>query len=705
MDFAKSRTFVGRGSSSAGRASASQAEGRGFETRLPLNGAICTMYRWFGCAALGMAFLWGQALEVTYKVEVTTVAGSGRVGYKSGPALEAALNRPNGIVVDKAGNVYFSDDNNHCVRKVTTDGRVVLVAGQPRVAGFEDGDREEATFNSPHGLTLDPQGNLYVCDYFNHAIRKISPSGTVSTLAGGGGGGFQDGNGETARFLFPIAILRDSRGNLWVLDGGNHALRKITPQGRVLTVAGNGSPGYKNGLGRTAQFNSPVGLAIDRDDNLYVVDAGNRCIRKVTPQGEVSTFVELNFRGWTIRGELSGGLSFATSGGGHGGGVAVDPDGNLYIADGGRHIVYQINAAERTVEILAGTGRPGWIDGNGKYARFYEPVEICLGEKPNVFYVCDYRNAAIRRITIEKLEKYKKPQPVDTPKVEAPKTIALHVRVLSEENGQPLPGVVIKASPAQAPFPLTTNARGEARAELPIGPSTFTLSAEKEGFSPTQRVISVKDAPQEVEIRLKPIKPTPKPFYVRVIDENTKAPIAQAQVRLLNGTTLHQAGTTSAAGEYTPTLVGTYEIEVTKEGYFPFAERVNVRPGDSLVVFLKPAVMGALLRETRIYFKPTSPELDPSSYPALDRIAEFLQKNPNVRLRIHGHTDIGDPDPRHNQRLSEERAINVRAYLIRKGISPDRLEAVGHGNTQPIADNSTPEGRALNRRVEFEVIP
>jgi outer membrane protein OmpA-like peptidoglycan-associated protein len=167
---------------------------------------------------------------------------------------------------------------------------------------------------------------------------------------------------------------------------------------------------------------------------------------------------------------------------------------------------------------------------------------------------------------------------------------------------------------------------------------------------------------------------------------------------------LHQAGTTNGQGEYRPTVSGTFEVEVEKQGYFPFAQQVQVRPGDSLIVWLKPASTGALLRETRIYFKPNSPILEPSSYPALDRIAEFMKKNPSVRLRIHGHTDIGDPDPRHNQRLSEDRAINVRMYLIRKGIAPERIEAVGHGNTQPIADNSTAEGRALNRRVEFEVI-
>ncbi len=649
--------------------------------------------------------LWAQTLEVTYKVEVSTVAGSGRVGYRGGPALEAALNRPNGITVAKDGTVYFSDDDNHCVRKVTPDGQVLLVAGQPRRAGFQDGDQEEAAFASPHGLTLDPAGNLYVCDYLNHAIRRISPQGEVTTFAGGNGGGFEDGPRRQAQFLYPIAIVRDSKGNLWVLESGNHALRKITPQGQVITVAGNGLPGYKDGKGRGTQFNSPVGLAIDKNDNLYVVDAGNRCIRKITPTGEVTTFVSLNFRGWTIRGELAGGLSFSTMGGGHGGGVAVDPDGNLYIADGGRHIVYQINAAEKTIEILAGTGRPGWIDGNGKYARFYEPVEICIGEKPNVFYVCDYRNAAIRRITIEKLEKYRKPQPVDTPKAE-PKPLSLQVTVLEEESGQPIAEAKVTVTAPEKTLSLTTSGQGKAQAELPPGTYTVTLSAAKEGYEPTQKSLKTQEgAALRVELRLKKSPPPIRPFYIRVVEEKSKAPVVGARVQLMSGSTLAQSGTTSAEGIYQPTVSGTYMVEVTSKGFFPFAQQVEVRPGDSLVVPLKKAETGAFLRETRIYFEPNSPVLKPSSYPALDRIAEFLKQNPSIRLRIHGHTDIGSlEDPKHNQRLSEDRAINVRQYLIRKGISPDRLEAVGHGNTQPIADNSTPEGRALNRRVEFEVI-
>lgn len=646
-----------------------------------------------------------EPLEVTYKVEVSTVAGSGRVGYKGGPALEAALNRPNGIVVAKDGTIYFSDDNNHCVRKVTPDGRVMLVAGSPRVAGFEDGEGEEALFNSPHGLTLDPQGNLYVCDYFNHAIRRISPSGQVTTIAGGNGSGFDDGPAREATFFYPIAIVRDSRGNLYVLETGNHALRKITPQGRVLTVAGQGSPGYKNGTGKEAAFSSPVGLAIDKYDNLYIVDAGNRCIRKVTPQGEVTTFVDLRFRGWQIRGSLGGGLSFSTANG-QGGGVAVDADGNLYIADGGMHCIYQINATEKTVEILAGTGKPGWIDGNGKYARFFEPVEICLGEKSNTFYVCDYRNAAIRKITIEKLEKYRKPVQTDTPKVSVAEPLPVRFTVLDATTRKPLSAAKILIKGPKNTVELTTGANGEATTALM--PADYTLTASHEGYQSVQKNFSV---PREktLTLMLSPVPPKESdlvsPLCVRVLDEKSRQPILEARVRWLKAGKLESETYTNTRGEATKALSrDRYQLQVDKKGYFPYTDSFFVQHAETITVVLKPAVVGEILRESRIHFKPTSAELMPDSYDLLDRIAEFLKANPEIRLRIHGHTDIGASDPHYNQRLSEARANAVRSYLIQKGIAPERLQAVGHGNKKPIADNSTPEGRAQNRRVEFEII-
>ncbi len=651
-----------------------------------------------------LAYLQAQSeeLEVTYRVEVTTVAGSGRVGYKGGAALEAALNRPNGIAVAQNGTVYFSDDNNHCVRKVTPDGRVLLVAGTPRAPGFEDGTAEEALFNSPHGLVLAPNGNLYICDYGNHAIRKITPTGQVITIAGGNGPGFKDGPAKQATFYYPIAIVRDSRGNLWILESGNHALRKLTPQGQVITVAGRGTFGYKDGIGRETAFNSPVGLAIDKYDNLYIVDAGNRAIRRVSPEGRVTTFVDLRFRGWTIRGSLTGGLSFATTGGGQGGGVTIDPDGNLYIADGGMHCVYQINVAEKTVEILAGGGRPGWIDGQGRLARFYEPVEITIGEKPNIFYVCDYRNAAIRRITIEKLEKYRKntPPPVDTAPP-PPKPLALRLKVVDASSQKPIPQATIMVKGPKATYELATGPGGEVSVTLP--PESYQLRATHPDYESTEKSVRLPGV-ESLTLVLKP-KPKATILQLMVIDEKTRQPVSGARVRLRQGTDSVAGGQTDAKGLFQfPVVSGSYELQVDQRGYFPYTQVVSIQASQQLTVALKPAETGEVLRETRILFKPGSPELDPASYPTLDRIADFLKQNPSIRLKIHGHTDIGDPDPNYNQRLSENRAINVRAYLIRKGIAPERLVAVGHGNTKPIADNGTAEGRALNRRVEFEVL-
>ncbi|MGQ9864200.1 MAG: OmpA family protein [Bacteroidia bacterium] len=575
-------------------------------------------------------FLWAQTFspEVTYRTEVSTLAGGGRAGYKDGPADKALFNRPNGIAVGLEGEIYVSDDDNHVIRKIH-QGRVTTFAGVANAPGFEDGPLEDASLNSPHGLVVSPQGVLYVCDYYNHAIRQIY-KGSVTTVAGDGMPGFRDGDLKTARFNAPIAITQDSKGNLWVLETGNHALRKITPSGQVVTVAGQGSPGYRNGRGKNAAFNSPVGMTRDAQDNLYIVDAGNRVIRKVTPDGEVSTYVHLDFRGYEVRGNLSN-LSFLTAGG-TGGGICTDAEGNLYVADGGSHVVYQIDPRAKIVEVLAGSGRPGWIDGNGKFARFDEPIEIVASRQPRVFYVCDYRNAVIRQIKIEKIVKEKEPPSLPTP---------------PPVTASPPPPTVPPAPPKRLPV-----------------------------------------------------------LYVLVKDQKKPTPLS-ATVRVTRNGQLVKELPTSSQGSVALSLEpGTYFVSAEKKGYFPQSQTVTLSQDTlKIVLELLEAQVGALLRESRILFEPRSSRILPESYELLDQIAIFLEKNPTLRIRIHGHTDIGAvDDPQYNLRLSKMRAENVKSYLVSKGISPERIETQGHGNTKPIADNATAEGRALNRRVEFEVL-
>jgi len=191
-----------------------------------------------------------------------------------------------GITVDAVGNVFAAD--HHSIRKVTPNGKVSTLAGSR--SGFADGHGQNARFNKPHGIAVDAAGNLYVADTKNHRIRKVTPNGEVSTLAGNEQG-FADGWGRNARFNEPNGIAIDAAGNLYIGDEGNHRIRKVTPNGEVSTLAGS-EQGFADGQGSAARFHNPSGIAIDAVGNLYVADTRNKRIRKVSLEGEVSTLAD-----------------------------------------------------------------------------------------------------------------------------------------------------------------------------------------------------------------------------------------------------------------------------------------------------------------------------------------------------------------------------------------------------------------------------
>jgi sugar lactone lactonase YvrE len=221
--------------------------------------------------------------KITAAGEVTTVAGqAGVAGSQDGIGVNALLNFPTAVAVSSQGIVYVSDTKNEVIRKIDLNGAVSVLAGTVGLAGGSDGTGAAARFRSPFGITTDSAGNVYVADLFNHTIRKITPEGAVTTLAGQPQLiGSRDGQGSAALFNMPYGITVDSAGNVFVTDSRNHTIRKITPGGKVTTLAG--APlvtGYAQGSGNVARFYVPSGITVDRDGSLYIAEFNNSTVRK-----------------------------------------------------------------------------------------------------------------------------------------------------------------------------------------------------------------------------------------------------------------------------------------------------------------------------------------------------------------------------------------------------------------------------------------
>ncbi len=300
--------------------------------------------------------------KVTSSGAVTTLAGLTRTGSADGAGSVARFNNPLGAATDASGNVYVVDYGNDTIRKITSAGVVSTLAGTAGVAGSADGTGAAASFTGPGGLATDSAGNIYVAETENNLIRKITPTGVVTTLAGAPGtsnDGSDDGTGAAASFKGPGAPVVDSAGNVYVTDGGNNTIRKITPAGEVTTFAGTaGSQGSADGTGASASFNAPSGLAIDGSGNLYVTDSGNHTIRKITPEGVVTTLAG------------TAGLSGTNDGTGVEArfnspqGVVSDSAGNLYVADTENQTIRKITPSGVVTTIVGVAGQAGFSAGS-----------------------------------------------------------------------------------------------------------------------------------------------------------------------------------------------------------------------------------------------------------------------------------------------------------------------------------------------------
>jgi sugar lactone lactonase YvrE len=299
------------------------------------------------------------------------------------------LNRPGSVAVDGSGKVYVTDELNHRIRVITPERTISTLAGSG-VDGFGNGPGPTAQFDTPFGVAVDGSGRVYVADTYNNRIRAISPQGEVITLAGTGREGSADGPANVAEFFSPTGVAVDSAGNVYVADFDNHKVRKITPNGTVTTLAGSGQPGFSDGLRNGARFNGPRSVAVDAAGNVYVADHDNNRIRKVEPDGAVTTLAGSDFDGFADG--PGAGAQFSAPGG-----VAVDAAGNVYVADGGNRRIRKITPAGE-VTTLAGSGAQGMRDGPALDAQFGLPTGVAVDKAGNI-YVGDWTTHRVRVIT------------------------------------------------------------------------------------------------------------------------------------------------------------------------------------------------------------------------------------------------------------------------------------------------------------------
>lgn len=323
---------------------------------------------------------------------VYTVAGRGQEGFSGdgGPAVEARLRSPEAVLVDAAGNLLIADSGNHRVRKVTPTGEISTVAGRDldRMPGY-GGPALNTIVVHPSGLAADAEGDLYITSFTTSLVLKLSPSGTITVFAGNFRGYFgfgaytgDGGPAAAARLDHPAAVATDAAGNVYIADALNHAIRKVTRDGIITTVVGNGVAGFSGdgGPAKQAQLNMPMGVAIDRNGNLYIADTNNRRVRKVDPSGTITTVAGGSHRSSPLG---VAGTSFILT---EPTGLAVDASDNLYIADeGGQHVLRL--SPDGMLTSAAGAGWRGFGgDGSTAYSTFlFAPAGLALDSSGHLF--------------------------------------------------------------------------------------------------------------------------------------------------------------------------------------------------------------------------------------------------------------------------------------------------------------------------------
>ena len=335
---------------------------------------------------------------------LTRFAGTGTAGYSGdgGPALEATLKIPAGLLADDKGNIYIADRENHVVRKVSTKGIITTIAGNG-TAGFsgDGGQAVKASLNFPSGLAFDSKGNLYISDRSNNRIRVINSKGIISTYAGNGEEGYGGDSGPAlnARIDRPFGLAIDNEDNLYIADRRNNRIRKVNPSGIITTAAGDGGFFYMgdNGPAYRASIAGPTGVAVDNKGNLYIADRNNNRIRVVNKQGMIRTVAGTGQQHYNGEAELARDTNLYLPFG-----LTVDDKGRLLVIDRSHYRIRRVDPMKGNIETLAGNGRKKFAGDGGPAtgANLNFPHGIAVDKKGNVIF-SDKGHYRIRKISPE----------------------------------------------------------------------------------------------------------------------------------------------------------------------------------------------------------------------------------------------------------------------------------------------------------------
>jgi YD repeat-containing protein len=332
---------------------------------------------------------------------VDTMAGNGTNGYSGdgGSATEAQVTQPYSVYLDAEGNLYIADFGNHCIRKVDTEGIITTIAGNGTQGYSGDGGpANEATLYRPSGVTEDAAGNIYIADSYNHRVRKVDKSDIITTMAGTGTQGYSgdEGLATEASLNHPYEVAVDASGNLYISDSWNQCIRKVDTDGIITTVAGNGNYGYSGdgGPATDAQFAFPRGIAVDLEGNLYIADHNNQRVRKVDNSGIINTVAGNGTQGYSGDGGLATEASIDSPRG-----LAVDSAGNLYIADFRNRVVRKVNT-KGIISTMAGKTDSEFTyggDGGPATEALFNTIMDVAVDAPNNLFIAD-NNRRIRKV-------------------------------------------------------------------------------------------------------------------------------------------------------------------------------------------------------------------------------------------------------------------------------------------------------------------